>query len=106
MNGNPPQQPPQQPRPPGAVRPGAMTMAMRAVQAPQSSGPKVLRIGLIQGGRMVEERLMRRRETVSVGTSERNHFIVQAPGMPSRFDLFQLVGTDYILNFTDQMDGK
>ncbi|MEM9191733.1 MAG: energy transducer TonB, partial [Myxococcota bacterium] len=99
MNGN-----QQQPRSPGG-KPGAMTMAMRAVQQ-NPSGPKVLRIGLIQDGKIVEERIVRRRETVSVGTSERNHFIVQAPGLPNRFDVFELVGNDYILNFTDAMTGK
>ena len=82
-----------------------MTMAMRAVQV-APSGPKVLRIGLIHSGKIIEERIVRRRETVSVGTSEKNHFIVQAPGLPSRFDIFQLVGSDYILNFTDQMRGR
>jgi TonB family protein len=98
MNGNETQQR-------SSARPGAMTMAMRAVQqAP--SGPKVLRIGIIQGGKVVEERIVRRRETVSIGSSERNHFIIQAPGLQSRFDMFQLVGGDYILNFTDQMRGR
>jgi hypothetical protein len=82
-----------------------MTMAMRAVQAPQG-GPKVLRVGIIHAGKIVEERIVRRRETVSVGPSEKNHFIVQAQGLPSRFDLFQLVGNDYILNFTPQMRGR
>lgn len=98
-------QPPAAPRKAPAGRPGAMTMAMRAVQ-PATSGPKVLRIGLIQAGKIVEERIIRRRETVSVGTSEKNHFIVQAPGLPSRFDAFQLVGNDYILNFTESMKGR
>jgi len=86
-------------------RPGAMTVAMQAVQA-RSSGPKVLRIGIIQGGRIVEERVIRRRETVTVGTSEKNHFVIQAPGMPARFELFQLVGGDYILNFTEHVTGR
>ena len=89
----------------GRGRPGAMTMAMQAV-AVKSTGPKVLRIGLIQDGKIVEERVIRRRETVSVGTSEKNQFIVQAPGLASRFELFQLVGNDYILNFTENMGGK
>ena len=45
---------PQGPQPPGSSkappgRPGAMTMAMQAVQV-RPSGPKVLRIGVIQGG--------------------------------------------------------
>ena len=87
------------------ARPGAMTMAMQAVQTRQS-GPKVLRIGLIQGGKIVEERIIRQRETVTVGASEKNHFVVQAPGLSSRFELFQLVGNDYILNFTEEMRGR
>ncbi|AKF06445.1 AgmX/PglI C-terminal domain-containing protein [Sandaracinus amylolyticus] len=94
---------PQQQGGKAAGRPGAMTMAMQAVQV-RPSGPKVLRIGVIQGGKIVEERIIRQRETVSVGSSERNHFIV--PGMPPRFELFQLVGADYILNFTADMRGR
>lgn len=86
-------------------RPGAMTMAMQAVQA-KPSGPKVLRIGLIQGGKIVEERIIRTRETVTVGSSEKNHFVVHTEGIPPRFELFQLVGQDYILNFTREMTGR
>ena len=82
-----------------------MTMAMQAV-AVKPTGPKVLRIGMIQDGKIVEERIIRTRETVSVGTSEKNHFIVQAEGLPGRFDLFQIVGNDYILNFTENMSGR
>ena len=80
-----------------------MTMAMQAVQV-RPSGPKVLRIGLIQAGKIVEERIIRQRETVTVGSSERNHFVVA--GLPARFELFQLVGADYILNFTAEMRGR
>ncbi|MCC7537424.1 MAG: hypothetical protein IT379_14470 [Deltaproteobacteria bacterium] len=87
------------------AKPGAMTMAMRAAAAP-AAGPKVLRIGVLQSGRIIEERVIRRRETVTIGTSERNHFTVQAQGLPGRFDLFQLVGGDYILNFTEAMEGR
>ncbi|MBZ0120643.1 MAG: TonB family protein [Sandaracinaceae bacterium] len=87
------------------ARPGAMTMAMQAVQR-RPSGPKVLRIGLIQGGKIVEERIIRRRETVTIGSNEKNHFVISVPGLPSRFELFQLVGDDYILNFTDKMRGR
>jgi hypothetical protein len=56
----------QPPRGPG--RPGAMTMAMQAVKTVQ--GPKVLRIGVIQGGKIIEERIIRNRDSVSVGTTE------------------------------------
>ncbi|MBX7190892.1 MAG: TonB family protein [Sandaracinaceae bacterium] len=87
----------------GGGRPGAMTMAMQAVST-RPAGPKVLRIGVIQGDKMVEERIIRRRETVTVGASEKNHFIVA--GLAGSFELFQLVGADYILNFTDAMRGR
>ena len=85
------------------TRPGAMTMAMQAVQV-RPSGPKVLRIGVIQAGKIIEEKIVRQRETVTVGSSERNHFVV--PGATARFELFQLVGGDYILNFTPEMKGR
>lgn len=89
---------------PGRGAPGAMTMAMQAVDIKAASGPKVLRIGVIQQDRMVEERVVRKRETVNVGSSERNHFVVA--GLPATYPLFELVGSDYILNFTDEMRGK
>ncbi len=86
-------------------RPGAMTMAMNAMEMPHA-GPKALRVGLIQNGKIVEERIVRKRETVSIGSSEKNHFVVQAPGMPSKFDLFQIVDGAYVLNFTEHMRGR
>lgn len=99
------EQTPQSPQTPRAARPGAMTMAMQAVDM-KPAGPKVLRIGIIQGGKIIEERIIRKRETVNVGNSEKNHFVVHGEGVPSRFELFQLVGNDYILNFTDRMSGR
>jgi hypothetical protein len=93
-----------QQQPPRGNKPGAMTMAMQAVQTVQ--GPKVLRIGMIQGGKIVEERIIRTRDTVSVGTTERNTFTVVGPELPGHFDLFQMVGGQYKLNFTDAMDGR
>ncbi|MGB5812258.1 MAG: hypothetical protein WBG86_17100, partial [Polyangiales bacterium] len=95
--------------PRSSTRPGAMTMAMQAVPG-RSSGPKVLRIGLFKDKKIVEERIVRRRETVSIGTAAKNHLIIKSGTLPdkiqSRFELFQLVGDDYILNFTSDMTGK
>lgn len=87
-------------------KPGAMTMAMQAVDknALGLGGPKILKIGLIQDSKLVEEKDIRTRETVTVGASEKNHFIVA--GLPGSFKLFELVGNDYFLNFTDEMNGK
>ncbi|MGB8332554.1 MAG: energy transducer TonB, partial [Polyangiales bacterium] len=91
------------------TRPGAMTMAMQTVPT-KHAGPKVLRVGLFRDKKIVEERIVRRRETVSIGTSARNHLIIRSGTLPAkletRFELFQLVGDDYILNFTGEMTGK
>ncbi|MBI5516518.1 MAG: AgmX/PglI C-terminal domain-containing protein [Deltaproteobacteria bacterium] len=85
-------------------RPGAMTMAMQAAKA--ASGPKVLRIGVVQGTRMTEERIIRNRDTVTIGTTEKNTFTVVGSGLPSRFELFPMQNGQYCLNFTDQMEGR
>ena len=95
--------------PRSSTKPGAMTMAMQAVPN-RSSGPKALRIGLFRDKKIVEERIIRNRETVSIGTSAKNHLIIKSGTLPakfeSRFQLFQLVGDNYILNFTEDMSGK
>lgn len=89
--------------PQGSARPGQMTAVMRAV-AP--TGPKVLRIGVVQSGRVVEERIIKKRQTVTVGPSENNNFVISAKDVPSSFALFEIVGEDYHLNFKDGMTGR
>lgn len=82
-----------------------MTVAMQAARGPQS-GPKVLRIAVIQAGKIIEERIVRTRETVTVGSSERNHFVIHGTGVPARFELFELSADEYVLNFTDAIVGR
>ncbi|MDP9002002.1 MAG: AgmX/PglI C-terminal domain-containing protein [Myxococcota bacterium] len=89
--------------PPHAGRPGQMTAVMRAMQ--QSSGPKVLRIGLVAAGRILEERIVKQRTSVTVGPSEKSMFVVQA-NLPAQYKLFELVGNDYYLNFLEGMTGR
>jgi hypothetical protein len=88
---------------PGTGRPGQMTAVMRAV-AP--TGPKVLRIGVVQNGRVVEERIIKKRQTVTVGPGEANLFVISGKELPSSFPLFELVGEDYHLNFRADMTGR
>ncbi|MEO6420025.1 MAG: energy transducer TonB, partial [Polyangiaceae bacterium] len=85
-------------------RPGQMTAVMRAVT--QQTGPKVLRIGLVQAGRVVEERIIKQRTSVTIGQSERSMFVIQSQNVPAQFKLFELVGSDYYLNFVDGMSGR
>src|ERR1700684_49404 len=84
-------------------RPGQMTAVMRAMQ--QATGPKVLRIGLVASGRILEERIVKQRTSVTVGPSEKSTFVVQA-NLPPQFKLFELIGSDYYLNFLDGMTGR
>ncbi len=88
---------------PQSGRPGQMTAVMRAMS--QATGPKVLRIGLVAAGRILEERIVKQRTSVTVGPSEKSMFVVQA-NVPAGFKLFELIGTDYYLNFLDGMTGR
>lgn len=90
--------------PGGAARPGQMTAVMRAMSV--QSGPKVLRIGLVQSGRVVEERIIKQRTTVTVGSNERAVFVIPSQAVPPMFKLFELIGSDYHLNFLDGMSGR
>src|ERR1700722_13172001 len=84
-------------------RPGQMTAVMRAMA--QATGPKVLRIGLVAGGRILEERIVKQRTSVTVGPSDKSTFVVQA-NLPAQFKLFELIGGDYYVNFLDGMTGR
>ena len=85
-------------------RPGQMTAVMRAMAV--NTGPKVLRIGVVHRGRIVEERVIKQRTTVTVGQSEKSMFVVPSPNIPPQFKLFELLGPDYYLNFLDGMTGR
>jgi hypothetical protein len=80
-----------------------MTAVMRAVAA---TGPKVLRIGVVQAGRVVEERIIKQRTHVTVGPSEKSMFVIASDAVPANFRLFELVGEEYHLNFVDSMTGR
>jgi hypothetical protein len=94
----------QQQHPGTSQRPGQMTAVMRAVAA--NAGPKVLRIGVVQGGRVAEERIIKQRVHVTVGANEKNMFVVSTQNLPPTFRVFELVGNDYHLNFLDGMTGR
>jgi len=84
-------------------RPGQMTAVMRAVAA---SGPKVLRIGVVQGGRVIEERIVKERVDVTVGPSEKSMFVLSSDELRSSHKLFELLSGEYVLNFFENMTGR
>lgn len=77
-----------------------------AKKSGEKEAPKVLRIGIVQRGKIIDEREMKRRETVTVGSSENATFTVASPALPSSFDLFEYDGKRYYLRFTPDMEGR
>ncbi|MBK8480848.1 MAG: AgmX/PglI C-terminal domain-containing protein [Proteobacteria bacterium] len=67
---------------------------------------KILRIGVIQAGKIVEERLVRRRGPVTIGASARNTIVVPASSLPRSYTLFEHSGDHYQLVFGESMDGR
>jgi hypothetical protein len=70
------------------------------------SKPKILRIGIIQGGRIVEERLVRKRENITIGQSAKNMFVVPSDALPRNWLLFQVNGNQYVAHFSEGMDAR
>jgi hypothetical protein len=67
---------------------------------------KILRVGIIQGGRIVEERLIRKREDVALGTHAKNTFILPTSQLGKSYRLFEAKSEAYLLNFDDRMEGR
>jgi outer membrane biosynthesis protein TonB len=74
----------------------------------QSSGKqKVLRIGVFQGGKFLEERLVRGGKNVTVGQGfKRNTFVIPSPGLPRTMRLIAYEGGAYKLYFHSKMSGR
>src|SRR5437764_9195307 len=79
----------------------ATQAAARQAQVGSAPKPKILRIGIIQGGRIVEERLVRRRENITIGQSARNMFVVPSDALPRQWLLFEISGRGYVAHFSD-----
>jgi len=67
---------------------------------------KVLRVGVIQGGKIVEERLLPPRQAVTIGTSPRNTIAVPESGLAASILVFSHSGDRYSLLFEDGMEGR
>jgi len=83
---------------------------MAAARAQQAQGagprPRILRVGILLGGKIVEERLIRERAPVTIGQSMRNTFSIPIEGLPLEFTLFALDDGRYSLRFLPRMDGR
>ncbi len=84
----------------------ATQAAARQAQVGSAPKPKILRIGIIQGGRIVEERLVRKRENITIGQSAKNMFVVPSDALPRNWLLFEASGSQYVAHFSDGMDAR
>jgi len=68
--------------------------------------PKVLRIGIVQNRQLVQERWIRHGETVTVGESTKNTFVLPPSKLPKRYQLFVFRGGRYALHYDREVSGK
>ena len=88
----------------------ASQAAARTPQAGQglrgAAKSRVMRIGIVQGGRIIEERLIRSRESISLGWSSKATFAVPSEALPKQWLLFEITPRGYIARFADAMDAR
>jgi hypothetical protein len=89
---------------PSTSRPGTMTSVMRA--ALPRDARKILRVALVRGGRVVEERWVRRGADVTVGPRETCTFTVVHPALPARLLVFEWTGSGYSLRLEGAISGR
>jgi outer membrane biosynthesis protein TonB len=72
--------------------------------SPQQS--RILRVGLVQDGRILEERLLRKPGNFTVGQDPKNSLVLPLPDLPASFPVFEYKANQYNLVFTDDMQGR
>jgi len=77
---------------------------MRSV-TPQSTS-KVLRVGLVHKGKVIDERLVDPGEHVTIGPNERATFVLQSSALPPSFRLFERTREGYSLQVLPHMGGR
>ncbi len=71
------------------------------------SKAKVLRIGLFQNNRIIEERLLRTPGAVTIGSDiKRNTFVIPASDLPQSSTVFDIKGGQYVLYIMKGMTGR
>jgi hypothetical protein len=77
----------------------------------QGGTPKILRIGIFQNHRFIEEQLMHQRKSVSIGSDwgdKKNDFVIPQSKLPKRHEVFSYdeKSKTYTLAFTNDMKGR
>ncbi len=67
---------------------------------------KVLRIGIVQKGRIIDEKVILKPKTVTIGRSAGNTFLIPSLDLPRVYKVFEYKNGKYLLNFSKGMDGR
>jgi len=67
---------------------------------------KILRVGIIQNDTVLEERLLRKRETITIGTTPKCTFIVPIPALKKPVPLIQVHKGSFWLNLLPECRGR
>jgi hypothetical protein len=67
---------------------------------------KVLRVGVIYNGKIIDEQVFRKPETIYIGDTSKAHFVVPSSALPSRFPIFYFKSGKYELVIMENMSGK
>src|SRR4051794_37349867 len=90
---------------PHTLRLGSMTAAMRTFAV--AAGPRIPRIAVVRGGRIVDEHLIRDESKITIGTAESSLIVVPgASSLPACFELLERACDRYWLRVTDEMSGR
>lgn len=84
-------------------------MAEQAPTPARAASPgseRALRIGLVIGKQIVEEKVIRERGEITIGQSSKNTIAVPVEGLPRTWPLFRVEGGRYVLRFSEAMDGR
>jgi outer membrane biosynthesis protein TonB len=71
-----------------------------------SQQDKVLRVGVIQGGKIVEERVLPARQPITIGTSPKNTIVIPLSNLPESVLVFSFQGERYALQFEEGQEGR
>ena len=71
-----------------------------------ANSKNVLRIGVIQGVSVIEERMVSERSPVTFGSASGNTFVLQAADLPSSVTLFEASGDGFQLLFGEDAQGQ
>jgi outer membrane biosynthesis protein TonB len=86
--------------------PAESTSSSASCDSHDRGGRRILRVGIIHGRRIVEERLLARPGDVTIGTSPRSTFIVPWDDAPARWRLFEERGGRRSLHLAGGMTAR